>query len=376
MNDMSSTLHKATTTGDAAVQLDGVSKSFGGVVAVADTSLKVRRGEFLTLLGPSGCGKTTMLRSIAGLERPDAGSIAIDGRTVASDRPPKFVPAEHRRLGMVFQSYAIWPHMTVAGNVSYALGNQRLDRAEARGRVMRALELVQLDALADRPATDLSGGQQQRVAFARAIVAQPKVLLLDEPLSNLDAKLREGMRRELRNLQRELGVTTLYVTHDQSEALALSDQIAVMLDGKILDRGSPLDIYMRPGHKFTADFVGQANFLTGRVLSAGEFVEVGTVSGKVVARKSAAPLDYPVDAEVTVFFRPESVQVVEPADPTANGRGRVRDAIFLGELVDCTIDAEGWDVPLKLRAFPTRAPKAGQEIGWKIGMSDCSVVAS
>src|SRR5437867_1917113 len=237
------------------------------VRAAQDVSFEVPRGKLFTLLGPSGCGKTTTLRSIAGLEKPISGEIAIDGRVVYSSSKGIFVAPNKRNFGMVFQSYAIWPHMNVFQNVAFPLEVRRLSRKEIRERVERVLTAVQLDHLVNREATKLSGGQQQRLALARALVMEPQLLLLDEPLSNLDAKLRDAMRTELKRLQRELSLTTVYVTHDQSEALALSHEIAVMNEGRIIQVGTPRQIYEQPHDKFVADFVGTTNFIGGTVTS-------------------------------------------------------------------------------------------------------------
>src|SRR5512132_3497553 len=237
------------------------------VRAAQDVSFTVAEGRLFTLLGPSGCGKTTTLRSIAGLERPRAGEISVNGRVVYSSSKGVFVTPNRRGFGMVFQSYAIWPHMNVFQNAAFPLevGDKRYSRKEIRDKVMRVLSAVQLDHLADREATKLSGGQQQRLALARALVMEPALLLLDEPLSNLDAKLRERMRFELKRLQRELGITTVYVTHDQSEALALSHSIAVMNAGRIEQLGTPREVYERPRNQFVADFIGSTNFVAGDV---------------------------------------------------------------------------------------------------------------
>jgi iron(III) transport system ATP-binding protein len=253
----------------ANIQLVGLRKTyeFRGqrVRAVDDVTLEAPEGKILTLLGPSGCGKTTTLRCLAGLERPDDGEIRFGSRVVFSRAQGVFVPPEQRHIGMVFQSYAIWPHMTVFENVAYPLRVRRVNPGEIRKRVQAALELVGLAALADRPAPYLSGGQQQRVALARALVYEPEVLLLDEPLSNLDAKVREQVREELRALQRQLNITTVYVTHDQIEALALSDVVAVMRDGKVLEVGTPRDLYERPRTRFVAQFLGTTNLLPGKL---------------------------------------------------------------------------------------------------------------
>src|SRR3954454_22598841 len=249
------------------VTLHGVGRHFGALKAVDAVDLSVEHGEFVTLLGPSGCGKTTTLRMVAGLERNDTGTIVIGGRMVSDAAADLFVPPDQRKLGMVFQSYAIWPHMTVFDNVAYPLSVRHVAKAEIRTRVGAALRLVEMEAYAERPAPALSGGQQQRVAIARALVFEPEVLLLDEPLSNLDARLRAQMGDEFRALQRRLKITTLYVTHDQDEAMALSDRVVVMEGGKILQVGSPEEIYQRPVSRAVAAFFGSPNLLEAKVMS-------------------------------------------------------------------------------------------------------------
>src|ERR1700760_2853471 len=249
----------------ARIEVNDLIVRYGDVTAVDSIGFAIAPGEMVTLLGPSGCGKTTTLRAVAGLETPTGGAIRLNGDTVYSATDRRNVPAEKRGVSMVFQSYAIWPHMTVFDNVAYGLRVRKRPQAEVRANVERVLGLVQMQAFADRPASKLSGGQQQRVAVARAIAFSPSVLLFDEPLSNLDAKLRAEMRVELRELQKELGITALYVTHDQEEALAISDRVIVMNGGRIEQLGSPEDIYNRPRSRFVADFVGSANLITGRV---------------------------------------------------------------------------------------------------------------
>jgi iron(III) transport system ATP-binding protein len=312
------------------------------VFAVDGISFEVEDGELFTLLGPSGCGKTTTLRCIAGLESPDEGEIAVASRVLFSSEKRIRVPANARGLGMVFQSYAIWPHMNVYENVAFPLQvlprRKRPPRATVRQRVERALASVRLDQLASRQATDLSGGQQQRLALARALVLEPPLLLLDEPLSNLDAKLREEMRFELKRLQRELGITGVYVTHDQVEALAMSNRVAVMRDGKIEQVGRPREIYEAPSSRFVADFIGTSNFIEGVVQerSNGAYL-VHTDVGDLQVRSDT---DFSVGAPVVVSARPEHIVI---AADTTNGaghnrwRGRVEARAFLGESVDHVI---------------------------------------
>ncbi len=327
--------------------------------AVDDVSFKVEAGEFFTLLGPSGCGKTTTLRSIAGLETPTGGSIRIAGKPIFTAGDGILVPTQKRDISMVFQSYAIWPHMTVFENVVFPLDAMGIRRGAARAKVEEALRLVGLLDYIDRPATQLSGGQQQRVAVARAVVKQAKVLLLDEPLSNLDAKLREQMRLELRELQRHVGTTSIYVTHDQEEALALSDRIAVMSAGKIVETGSPVDLYLRPRHPFTARFIGQANLLACTVLGrAGAGVRVRTAAGDMVAGVHADL----ADTATHVLIRPECIQFVDDAAPSGNVfEGTIHASVFSGKTVEYEIGtAQGGRLivqapPTVLRAHGDRA---------------------
>jgi iron(III) transport system ATP-binding protein len=266
------------------LNLKGICKKFGDNLVVYHLDLSLKAGEFVSLLGPSGCGKTTTLRSVAGLERPSSGQIRVGDAALYDSRRGINVPARQRGLGMVFQSYAIWPHMTVFKNVSFPLEavgrKRRSSAAEIREKVGKVLEATQLTDFADRPATNLSGGQQQRLALARALVVEPSLLLLDEPLSNLDAKLRESMRIELKRLQRDLGITSVYETHDQNEALVLSNRIAVMNAGEIMQIGTPREIYTKPANKFVADFIGNTNFVDGVVAGAsGGMSQIDTPNG-------------------------------------------------------------------------------------------------
>jgi iron(III) transport system ATP-binding protein len=333
------------------------------VRAAQDVSFEVPAGRLFTLLGPSGCGKTTTLRSIAGLERPVAGEIRVGDQVMFSK--DVFVPPNRRGLGMVFQSYAIWPHMSVFENAAFPL---RVSRKFSREKVLRVLKTVALEDFADREATKLSGGQQQRLALARALVMEPRLLLLDEPLSNLDAKLRERMRFELKRLQRELGITTVYVTHDQSEALALSHSIAVMNAGRIEQIGSPRDIYERPRNQFVADFVGSTNFLEARVLSRdGDFYRVSSQIGgmKVLATDPLAS-----DEIVTISVRPEDIELTEARKDGDNAwEGTVYQKVFLGEAVDFVV-AIG-DHHLQCKAHPSLRTRVGDPIFLRMDPEKC-----
>lgn len=327
------------------IEVRSLRKSFSdrrgpGVTAVNEVSFKVEEGRFYTLLGPSGCGKTTTLRCIAGLERPDGGEVEVAGTAVFSASAGIFVPAYRRPIGMVFQSYAIWPHLTVFENVAFPLrvGKQRLGGEEIRRRVLGALELVELGGLEGRMATQLSGGQQQRLALARALVREPKVLLLDEPLSNLDAKLRERMRVELRELQRRLGITTLYVTHDQIEALSMSNIIGVMNAGQIIQEGSPREIYLHPKTQFVAQFIGSTNQISGRLRARGD--GVATVESEIGEMTCVIANEIPVGSQVAIVVRPETV-ILHKARPAATqnvSEGKVGTVMFLGEFLDCTVE--------------------------------------
>jgi iron(III) transport system ATP-binding protein len=330
-------------------------------------SFQVKRGEVYTLLGPSGCGKTTSLRAIAGVEKPDSGRITLGNRVVFCSQRGIDLSPDHRRVGMVFQSYAIWPHMTVAGNVAYPLKARRLSAAEIARRVTRVLEIVGLSEFRDRGAPYLSGGQQQRVALARAIVAEPDVLLLDEPLSNLDAKLRSQMRRDLTALQQQLGHTTVYVTHDQDEALSLAHRIALMRDGEIVEEGDPRSLYQLPRHPFTAAFLGEANFVACSVAGRpreGERVEVETAFGRfaAVARRAEG-------SGSKLFFRPHNVRMESPGvDRRLNrGTGKVVDVQFLGEMLEVT--ASRADAFITIRTSPQSALELGAEVAFSLDPS-------
>jgi len=361
------------------LSIDSLHKSFqaaGGteVRAVDGVSLSVPDGRLLTLLGPSGCGKTTTLRCIAGLERPDSGCIVIGGETVFDSAKRIFVPPSDRGIGMVFQSYAIWPHMSVFENVAFPLRvarNRRYRAAEIRDKVARALEMVRLGGFERRSATQLSGGQQQRLALARGLVHEPRILLLDEPLSNLDAKLREQMRFELKHLQRTLRITTVYVTHDQSEALALSDEIAVFNAGRIAQRGAPRDIYSQPATRFVADFIGSANFFPGTVSRQADgdgMVAVTTAHGTFRCRfaDKVEP-----GAAVVVTARPEDLMLylTPPGDGMNALSGTVAGRVFLGDVIDYIVDIG--DAELRIRARPEHDFRVRQSVHIGVAPQKC-----
>ncbi|GIX05772.1 MAG: spermidine/putrescine ABC transporter ATP-binding protein [Candidatus Poribacteria bacterium] len=307
------------------VQLRGVTKRFGETVAVAQVDLKIERGEFFFLLGPSGCGKTTLLRVVAGFYEPEEGEIYFD------DRPMHGVPPHRRNTGMVFQNYALWPHMTVYENVEYGLALRKVPPAERKRRVMEALETVQMERYADRTPNQLSGGQQQRVALARAIVIEPDVLLLDEPLSNLDARLRDEMRQELRRIHQQTGLTALYVTHDQREALSLATRMAIMRDGRIAQIGTPREVYTEPTSAFVATFIGDTNLLSGRVLNRdGGGLTVETEVGTVFVSRAR---NFQVGDRVLLSVRPEALHLAAEKQGRPNEfPARVLGTTYLGSL--------------------------------------------
>ncbi len=333
------------------LQLTDLEKTFSSmrgerVHALDGVSLTVPEGRLFTLLGASGSGKTTTLRSIAGLERPDAGRIEIDDVVVFDGAAALFVPTHKRELGMVFQSYAIWPHMNVFENVAFPLKVRGKGRAEIRTAVEETLATMNMEHLAKRPATLLSGGQQQRLALARAIVGRPRLLLLDEPLSNLDAKLRERMRFELKRLQSELGITTIYVTHDQTEALALSDEIAVMHDGRIVQQGSPNEIYYRPNGEYVADFIGSTNLVSATLVDRADD---GTCTVSIAGVTTRGVLvDLAAGSDVTVAMRPEAIRVEAASDARGGLPGHVRSSVFLGESTDFLIEAAGTEIRVRV----------------------------
>jgi len=355
------------------VELRGVTRRYDQVTAVDNISLDVAKGEFLSFLGPSGCGKTTTLRMIAGFEDPDEGSIAIKGHQVNN------VPPYMRNIGMVFQNYALFPHKTVFDNVAYGLKMRRLDKAEIKRRVDQGLAMVKLPGFERRKPNQLSGGQQQRIALARALVIEPDVLLLDEPLSNLDAKLREGMRIETKRIQQELGITTIYVTHDQVEAMAMSDRIAIMEHGRIVQIGSPHEIYESPANSFVADFMGQSNELSGTVTTMGQ--KEALVTTKTGLSLSATTRDQvKVNQEVKVFFRIGTVQVVTEKPSSAQNvfEGLVEAISYQGDSTLFYVRLEdGTELVAEQtrRKRSRRPPAEGSKVWVAISPEDCIVLA-
>ena len=336
----------------AELRVEGLVKNFGKVRAVDGISFTVRDREFLTLLGPSGCGKSTTLAAIAGLDQPDGGVIALGDHVFVDSERGVFVPPEKREIGLVFQSYALWPHMTVAENLEFPLKLRKVPRRERASRIEEVLGLVEMGDYGGRYPFELSGGQQQRVALARTLVYRPSLLLLDEPLSNLDAKLRERARSWLRHLQRNLGVTTVYVTHDQSEALALSDRIAVMNGGRIAQLADPSTIYERPGDPFVADFIGSSNFFSGTVAATGDgTVEVGLAGLAPLHALSSRSLK-PGDP-VTVAVRPERIRLQADGVGGQNAYPvQVAERTFLGARHQLVVRAGQHDFRIEVDAPP------------------------
>ncbi len=338
--------------------LRNVSRRFGDVVAVQDFTLALKEGEFVSLLGPSGCGKTTTLRMIAGFLNPSEGAIEMDGEVISS--PTASLPPEKRNMSMIFQSYAIWPNMTVAENVGFGLEVRRVPRAEARAKVDHILDVVQMKHLRDRYPAELSGGQQQRVALARAIIVQPAVLLLDEPLSNLDANLREEMRFEIRRLHDEFHITTVYVTHDQAEAMVTSDRIAVMNAGRVEQVDGPRALYARPRTRFVAGFIGRTNFLDGLV--RGEEVVFDRFAIKLGQFAEPPARGGPV----SFSLRPQSIHLHRQLPPAAAGAcivpGRVVQRAYLGEHWDYAVKVRDSAVQLRVTARPHEVFEVDQDV--------------
>ncbi len=359
------------------IRIRGVSKHYVSegktIKALDEVDLTIPARKIFTLLGPSGCGKTTLLRCIVGLEMPDTGEIAIGDELVWSREKGISVPPEKRGLGMVFQTYAIWPHMTVFDNVGYPLQVRGAPREEVRARVAKALEFVQLAGFEGRPATRLSGGQQQRVALARALVAEPRVILFDEPLSNLDAKLREETRKELRAFLEKLQITAVYVTHDRVEALALSDSIAVMRAGRIVETGTPKKIYFDADNRFVADFIGRANLVNVRVRGEeGGFTVVEGPLGAIACQRR----DFPAGGEATLCIRPEFIHVAggEAAAGPNVVNGRIESLTFVGESYEAEIRAG--EERLLAHVDPEAKLAEGDAVSFRLDPAHCLLVAA
>jgi iron(III) transport system ATP-binding protein len=356
----------------ATITFDNLTKYFGKSAAVRQVNLDVADGELIALLGPSGCGKTTTLRMLAGFLAPDEGQILVDGQVLSSRQ--KTIPPERRNMSMIFQSYAIWPHKTVFENVAFGLQLRRVGREELRTRVMRALEITYLGELADRYPAQLSGGQQQRVALARAIVIEPQILLLDEPLSNLDASLRDEMRSEVRRIHDETGLTTVHVTHDQSEALVLADRIVIMSDGLIQQVGTPEEIYEKPANQFVANFIGRCNVLPGKWLSSGH-VDIG---GALIAAQDQA-IGIQVGHEVALSVRPHSIQMdaaeCAASAPSSNCfRAVVEQQDYFGEFREFRVRLENGGVQLSVVTAPHIRHQIGDLVVLAIPPACCRVV--
>jgi ABC-type Fe3+/spermidine/putrescine transport system ATPase subunit len=351
------------------LRLTGVSKRYGNFLAVDDIGLELQSGEFVSLLGPSGCGKTTTLRMIAGFVDPSLGTIEMDGQILSS--PAGSVPPDRRQMSMIFQSYAIWPNMTVEQNVAFGLELRKIAKAEVKRRVGEMLEVVHMNHLADRYPAELSGGQQQRVALARAIVIRPSVLLLDEPLSNLDATLREEMRFEIRRLHDEFHVTTVYVTHDQAEAMVTSDRIAVMNHGRIEQVDNPRALYDKPKTRFVAGFIGRTNFIEG--LSDGQQI---AFDGFALPR-AAFERDVPSGGKAVFSVRPHSMRIshTPPADGSASVGVVVVERAFLGEHWDYVVRPREGALPLRVMASPMEDIPVGASAWLKFEPRQMALIA-
>jgi len=358
----------------AFIEIQSLFKRFKDVVAVNHIQLEVNQGEMLTLLGPSGCGKTTTLRCIAGLEKPDEGDIVIDGKPMLSQG---FVQPSKRGIGMVFQNYAVWPHMKVYNNIVYGLKLQKISRKSIQEKAQKVLELVGLDGLEDRYPSQLSGGQQQRVALARALVGNPKVLLLDEPLSNLDAKLREELRFEIKSLVRRMGITSVYVTHDQAEAMVISDRIAVMESGNVVQIGTAQEIYKKPANRFVADFIGTMNFISGEVVEVIQDKDSAYVrtefSDKMLCRISGNSTTSPGE-NVYASIRPEDVEVfTEPPQAKENlFKGTIVHRAYLGNFLYFFVSVD--DTMIRVQVPHHLPQEEGQELYLFLNPQKCMLL--
>ena len=356
----------------AHIEIERLTKSYDGVRAISEVGIAVAEKEFMTLLGPSGCGKTTTLRLLAGFLAPDSGRITVAGQVLSS--PDRVVPPERRRMGMVFQNYAIWPHMTVLENIAFGLRYTGFDRRDHKARIERVVAAVGLEGLEDRHPGQLSGGQQQRVALARSLVVEPSILLLDEPLSNLDAKLRERMRFELKALQRRTGITFIYVTHDQSEAMVLSDRIAVFHRGEVQQVGTPREIYERPANMFVADFMGLVNKISGTVLGRnGRTAIIGLGDNRIAAIAATGGNG----RTATVAIRPEAFSFatgsVSALDSENRLKGTVVEATFLGNIIDYLVDV-GDGLIVRVQGERRAFRDVGSEALLTVPIEDCVIM--
>ena len=361
----------------AFIEIQDLFKRFKKVVAINHIQLEVEKGEMLTLLGPSGCGKTTTLRCIAGLEKPDGGDIVIDGKPMLSQG---FVEPSKRGIGMVFQNYAVWPHMKVYNNIVYGLKIQKMPRQQMSEKAHQVLDLVGLSGLEDRYPAQLSGGQQQRVALARALVGNPKVLLLDEPLSNLDAKLREELRFEIKSLVRRMGITAVYVTHDQAEAMVISDRIAVMDSGNVVQIGTAQEIYAKPANRFVADFIGTMNFLPGKIVQVLKDAEQAYVDTEFSDQMLCAMPQGNAGAagageEVFASIRPEDVEIF--SEPPQSGenlfKGTIAHKAYLGNFLYFFVDVSNTQIRVQV---PHHMPQEeGQEVYLVLNPQKCMILS-
>ena len=354
----------------AILKVNNLSKSFGKVKAVREVTFEATEGKVLSLLGPSGCGKTTTLRCIAGFENPDRGEIYLDDRKITS------IPPEKRGIGMVFQNYALWPHMTVYGNLAFSLQIRKVPKPEIDKRIKKVLSMVQLEGYENRYPRQMSGGQQQRIAMARALVFEPEIMLLDEPLSNLDAQLREEMRFEFTELQRKLGITAVYVTHDQAEALVISDKIVILDQGKIVQSGSPKDIYSNPKNKFVAGFIAVTSFINGRIDSFTEEkkkVIVKTDDGLAIHGFNNS---FDIGQKVSVAMRMNVIKFIQNENKNDKNtvnmfRGKIIQSSYLGNIIDYKIKVGNWEV--RTNSDAKYNFKIGEEVTFYLSPEDIIV---
>ena len=358
------------------VRVDNLIKMFGNVAAVDDVSFTVDASKIMTLLGPSGCGKTTTLRCVAGLEKPTSGEILVEGTPFFSSLNSIVIPPERRNIGMVFQSYAVWPHKTVFENVALGLKIKRMDKATIEKRTRQVLDLVRLEGMESRYPTQLSGGQQQRVALARSLVQDPKILLFDEPLSNLDLILREQMRYEIRELQKRLGITTIYVTHDQTEAMVISDVVCVMDKGKIVQVGTPMEIYNKPACKFVAEFIGSTNLFDCLIKEDGNGVLLSELSdGRTIYAYTENPIQ---NGQAFISIRPEKIRLLQQKPQTTEAlnvfEAKVEKIIFLGSTIEYRLRVG--ETEYFTHTFTSEIYPEGETVYMEIQPKDCILLGN